>query len=647
MYVYVRLLNGFSKPLLYQVPDSLATVPLLHRIIEVPLQKRTEFAFVYKVVSLKPFATFEIRDIKSLVVLPQDEHYDQFIGMIASYYQTDRLTLLHRLQSFFTTREDHEDEVVNHEQQVRELTHAQQEVAQQLVHAVSRGGYMPHVLHGVTGAGKTEVYGAIMTAALAQGKSVILLCPEVSLALQIAARITKLVPSHIPVFQFHSSVKKDHKDALWRQLCDRKPLVVVGVHLPILLPIPNLGCIIVDEEHEVGYQEKKHPKLNTKDIALMRAHHYKLPIILGSATPSITSLYNVHKRGWPLLQLTERFKGSFPAVQVVCLDKEKREHFFISRELKNALADRLEKKEQSILFLNRRGYSFFVQCDTCATIMQCTSCSVSLTLHEDGMLRCHYCAYEHLCPSLCTACPKGSLKRRGIGTQQVVEIIKKMFPDARVGRADLDVTSAPARWKKTLADFESGNLDILVGTQTIAKGHHFPRVTLVGVIWADVNLHFPVYNAQEVALQQLLQVIGRSGRMLENSMAIVQTIDDHAVYEFLDERTYPSFYEQEIMTRELIGYPPCMRFAELEFVHDSEAVVAQDALACVQFIRSKIDDTVQVLGPALPPVSKIKNTHRRRVYIKAAQAPIIHELARLVKARSWKSTVYYTPNPLS
>lgn len=647
MYVYVRLLNGFAKPLVYQVPDTLANTSLQHRIIEVPLQKRTEFALVYKTVEYLPTTTFEIKQIKSLVLLPQDELYDAFIGSVATYYQTERRLLMHRFQTFFSSSDEQHSEPLEHEYTSKQLSPEQQAVADTIIQSTKAGGFQPHVLHGVTGSGKTEVYGAIINALLQEGKSVMLLCPEVSLALQIAARITKLVPSHVPVFQFHSSVKKDQKESLWRWLCQSKPLVVIGVHLPVLLPISNLGCIIVDEEHEVGYQEKKHPKLNTKDIALMRAHHYQIPIVLGSATPSLSSLYNVHTRGWKLLQLTQRFQGTFPAVQVVCLDKEKREHFFISRELKAAIADRLSKQEQSILFLNRRGYSFFVQCDACSTIMQCSACSVSLTLHEDGMLRCHYCAYEHLCPALCPSCPKGSLKRRGIGTQQVVDVIQKMFPHARVGRADLDVTSAPARWKKTLHDFEVGNLDILVGTQTIAKGHHFPKVTLVGIIWADVNFHFPVYNAQEVALQQLLQVIGRSGRMLAGSQAIVQTIENHSIYEFLDERRYPEFYEHEIETRLLVGYPPCMRFAEIEFIHEQESVVVQEAQACVRLLNGLAQTSVRILGPSLPPVAKIKNTHRRRVYIKAPSASIVHELAKSVRSRAWKSTVYYTPNPLS
>lgn len=311
--------------------------------------------------------------------------------------------------------------------------------------------------------------------------------PEVSLALEFEQRLRKEFSETIPLFSFHSATSAKNKKIVWQQLLDGKPVVIIGVHLPVLMPIANLGLIIIDEEHEVGYQEKKHPKINTKEAALWRAKIAQIPILLGSATPSLATLYNVKTRGWDIFHLHQRFAGSFPQIKTVSLleKKERRKNFWITQELSQALTTCLQKKEQAIIFLNRRGFSFFVQCKNCSFVFSCLNCSVSLTLHKDNLLICHYCGISCAQPTVCTQCKASadSLLKKGIGTQQVVSILQSLFPYARIGRADLDATSKKKHWQQTMADFSQGKLDILVGTQTITKGYHFPNVTLVGIIW--------------------------------------------------------------------------------------------------------------------------------------------------------------------
>ncbi|MCK5632798.1 primosomal protein N', partial [bacterium] len=301
-------------------------------------------------------------------------------------------------------------------------------------------------------------------------------------------------------------------------------------------------------------------------------------------------------------------------------------------------------------FLNRRGFSFFVQCKDCGFIFECPHCSVSLTLHEKEILTCHYCEHTRAFPKQCPECKKKEFIKKGIGTQQVVTILEKLFPYAHIGRADMDTTRKKTVWKETLSNFESGKLNILVGTQTITKGFHFPGVTLVGILWADLNLHFPVYNATETTLQQLIQVAGRAGRQSQHSTVIVQTMDDHPVFAYLNETDYLRFYSNEIKKRELLSYPPYGRLAELELRHtDQQLVESESAKIAANLIQiaQKHDLPVQVMGPAEPPVSKVKKTHIRKIYLKSKNLSAISVLFVAIKRLNGPIKLLYTPNQSS
>ncbi len=650
MFIDVKLISGFSKPLTYTVPtDWPAVCP--GTLVRVPLRSMRALAVITRVFSEPPTTPFALKEAYHIEPLPKDPHYLTFLQELGTYHQMESLHFMKRMQSFLKEKEARD--LVLPEQEAEEplskqvtLTDEQTAVVRAVSPHITAPTYYPALLHGVTGSGKTEVYKALIQRAFREGKTTLFLLPEVSLAVQFERILQQQLPASIPLFSFHSATTPKQKQALWSHLLPAKPALIIGVHLPVLLPIPNLGLIIIDEEHEVGFQEKKHPKLNTKQAALFRARRYQIPIVMGSATPSVASLYNVQERGWNLFQLKNRFAGKFPSIQIVSLtDKKQRRSFWISDALLQALRNRLIKKEQSIVFLNRRGVCFFVQCKACSFIFSCNSCSVSLTLHADNTLRCHYCAYQRVHPEKCSECTSTEFLKKGIGTEHLVTILQKLLPTARIGRADLDATSNKKAWKETITAFEQRELDILVGTQTITKGYHFPHVTLVGVIWADINLNFPFYNAQETTLQQLIQVAGRAGRQHEESLVIIQTMTEHPIFKHMNEVDYLDFYKEEIKRRANIGYPPLIRLAEIELKHGKEDVVEAEATLAAAWLMKT--GAVRVLGPAKPPVARIKKIFSRKIYLKAESFNGLQKAYEALMFKRFKSSVFFTPDPLN
>ncbi|HSW74078.1 MAG TPA: primosomal protein N' [Candidatus Limnocylindria bacterium] len=653
MYVQVKLLNNYKQPLLYKVPDSWVTADLVGSLVKAPLRTGTVTALVtHHLAKLGKKPVFAIKELLSLEPFPDDAHYRAFIAQLSIYYQLEVLYFFERLSHFLIEKKPRKrrfPEVLTAAAPGNvTLTAEQQEVYDFVAPCIKTPAYTPTLLHGITGSGKTEVYKKLIEQAIACHKTALFLLPEVTLALQFEHKLRQQLSSTIALFSFHSATSTADKRLLWKKLLAHEPVLIIGVHLPILLPIANLGLIIIDEEHEVGYQEKKHPKINTKEAALLRAKTANIPILLGSATPAVSSLYNVKHKGWHFFALTKRFAGALPTLKIVLLtDKKQRRSFWISKQLQDAIADRLHKKEQTILFLNRRGHSFFVQCKACSFIFRCDNCSVSLTLHMSDMLSCHYCGFTQQQPTVCPGCSAAEFVKKGIGTQQVVSILEQLFPFARIGRADLDVSAKKKMWQQTMADFQEGKLDILVGTQTITKGYHFPRVTLVGILWADLNLHFPMFNASETTLQQLIQVAGRAGRERVGSQVIVQAMGDYPLFAYLNEIDYVQFYEQEIAVRAQTRYPPCGRLVEIELRHDDEAVLDTESMAYAQALRTSAGEGVTVLGPAKPPVHKIKHMYMRKIYIKCADMQRVIELYAAVQRKQFQSRIFFTPNPLS
>jgi len=661
IYAYVQLLSGFSRPFLYKVSDALAGRIEQGTIVIVPLKDKLVGAVVTSVHQRLPEkVSYQLKEIAAIEPMPDDPLYQTFIKTVAAYAFVNQMHFSGRIKSFLHEKKtaDEKDSPSTlppvHSEKVQ-LTDEQQAVVDYLEPFIEQSAYVPTVIHGVTGSGKTEVYKKLILKALGGGKSAILMLPEVSLAVQFEHRLRKQLPG-VLIFGFHSATNVTAKRELWHALLEHTPMLVIGVHLPIMLPIHKLGVIIVDEEHEQGFVEKKHPKLNSKELALWRAKIYGIPIVLGSATPSVNTLFQVEKQGWKLFQITRRFAGKFPEVKKVLLTEHnrRRAYFWVSKELEQAVTQTLARKEQVIIYINRRGFSFFVQCKLCGFIFQCPHCSVSLTLHmtskqgqqeKKGMLCCHYCTYKLAPPTSCTSCKAGSsdLLKKGIGTQQVVEIFQELFPFARIARADLDSTSKKKTWHKTVEQFEQGELDILIGTKSVTKGYHFPHVTLVGILWADLNLHFPAYNAAETTLQQIIQVAGRAGREHEKSTVIVQALHDHEIFQYVNEERYLEFCRQELAMRQMAKYPPLVRLASIELRHKDATQLERDAQAvCEQLWQYNQDHKlgIAILGPSLPVVFKIQDYEMRHIVLKAESFQLLHKLLQQIDCSAYSSEIF-------
>jgi len=655
MNINVRLLSYSSKTFTYAVPDQLQQSIAPGVLVQVPLKQSIVPAVVESIASTNSTYQFEIKPIVSIFHVPDDHSYGSFISKVAQYYQIDQLFLQRRLQSFLTEQSSQEIVAMQvlHEVQGSEVifTQEQQNVLDVITPAVQVAKHEVFVLHGVTGSGKTEVYKKLAQEVLSQDKAVMILFPEVTLALRFQDIFSKFF-SDIPVIGFHSASTAKQKKILWQMLLDQRPMIILGVHLPVLLPIPHLGLVIVDEEHDHGYQEKKHPKINSKDMAILKASLKNIPVVLGSATPSLQALWNVEHKGWKFLQMKQRFKGTFPQVKIVSLQKgQKRKYGWIHDELYHAIQDRLLKKEQTIIFLNRRGYSFFVQC-SCSFVFSCHQCSVSLTLHQNNFLLCHYCGHKELLPQQCPSCKQyeSEFIKKGVGTQQVVAMLEKFFPQARIERADLDTTSKKRSWAHTVEDMYSGNIDILVGTQSITKGYHFPKVTLVGVLWADLNLHFPIYNASENTLQQLIQVSGRAGRQSDESLVIIQAFDQHPIFNFIDEANYLGYYDYEIENRNALRYPPCSHIAEIEFRCENETVLHQEGVLVAELCEKIAQEQrfiVDVLGPVACLVHQVKKVYFQKIILKSSSRHQLMTVFWQIRQIKLQSSLAFTLDPIA
>lgn len=660
LYAYVQLLSGFNRPFLYAVSAALAEHIAIGTIVVVPLKDKLVGAVVTSIHHQLPEKiSYQLKEIAAIEPMPDDPLYQKFVKTVAAYAFVSTLHFSGRIKSFLHEQKtaDAKDSPSILPSMLTEnvqLTDQQQAVVDYLEPFINQSAYAPTVIHGVTGSGKTEVYKKLITQALSLGKSAILMLPEVSLAVQFEHRLRKQLPG-VLIFGFHSATNVTAKRELWQALLDHRPMLVIGVHLPIMLPMHKLGVIIIDEEHEQGFVEKKHPKLNSKELALWRAKIYGIPIVLGSATPSVNTLFQVENQGWKLFQITQRFAGKFPEVKKVLLTEQdrRRKYFWVSKELEQAVNQTLARKEQVIIYINRRGFSFFVQCKLCGFIFQCPHCSVSLTLHmttkpgheKKSMLCCHYCEYKLVPPNSCTSCKAGSahLLKKGIGTQQVVEIFQELFPHARIARADLDSTSKKKTWHKTVEQFEQGELDILIGTKSVTKGYHFPFVTLVGILWADLNLHFPAYNAAETTLQQIIQVAGRAGREHEKSTVIVQVLHDHQIFQYVNEERYLEFCKEELAMRQMAKYPPALRLASIELRHKDVVQLEADALAVcdqLQQYNKELKLEVAILGPSLPVVFKIQDYEMRHILLKAQSFGALHKLLQQIDRSAYVSEIF-------
>jgi len=515
----------------------------------------------------------------------------------------------------------------------------------EIVPGIKSRRYFPCLLHGVTGSGKTEVYLKAIEETIGLGGSAIYLVPEITLTPQLRSRIRDRFDENA-VAILHSGIGKSAKYDEWRRIQRGEARIVIGARSAIFAPVRDLRLIVVDEEHDSSYKQDDHLAYNARDLAIVRAKQRSAVVILGSATPGIQTYFNTKSKDFKLLELTERVEGrDLPLVDIIDMKKEggsgKNAPIF-SRPLIDAVRETLDAGKQTLLFLNRRGFHTFLYCLDCGYIFKCLNCSVSMTHHRnDNSLRCHYCNFRVKAPPVCPSCGGSRINSYGMGTERVEEEITTLFPDARIKRMDSDSTSKKGAYEKILKALDKGEIDILVGTQMITKGHDFPGVTLVGVVSADTSLNIPDFRAAEKTFQILTQVSGRGGRGDSPGKVIIQTFspDNYAIRQ-AREHNYISFYNDEIQTRRDLGYPPFSRMVNLVISATNETLL----IGCVKKLNTVARDlarqtggNISVLGPAEAPLSKVKGRHRWHLLLKGNDIKTLHALAGNILANTMES----------
>ncbi len=512
------------------------------------------------------------------------------------------------------------------------LTPAQSSVLTQIEQQMNSGAYSAFLLHGVTGSGKTEIYMRAMSKALSLGRSAMMLVPEIALTPVFSRRLRARFGDRVAIF--HSSLQKGERFDEWTRVRNGDARVVIGTRSAVFAPVKNLGLIVVDEEHESSYRQQESPYYNARDVAIVRAQKESATVVLGSATPSLESFHNARKGKYHFVALPERI-GARPMAEAKIIDMR---NVFVrhgkprvfSDELLEAIRETRERGEQSIILLNRRGYSSFILCRSCGETVQCPNCDVTLTYHRsERVIVCHYCNHREAVPRVCPSCGKKYIYYVGEGTEQLEEMLRLLFPALRVARIDRDTTARRKVFEQTLMDFSVGRIDTLVGTQMLAKGHDFPNVTLVGVVSVDAGLALPDFRSAERTFQLITQVAGRAGRGDRPGRVLIQTYHPyHYALRHACAQDYGAFYEEELRYRQNHSYPPYVGLASL-LVHGPDlGKVRNDSLE----LRKQLDLVNQerkcrVLGPAPAPLSRLKGEHRFQLLIKSRSRKDLREVA--------------------
>jgi len=520
------------------------------------------------------------------------------------------------------------------------LNEEQEAARKAITEALDRKEFRVFLLRGITGSGKTEVYLQVIEHALERGLGAIILVPEISLTPQTASRFYARFPGQIAVL--HSGLSDGERFDEWRRVRQGLVRIVVGARSAVFAPVHGLGVIVVDEEHDNSYKQADAPRYHGRDVAVVRARLEGAVCVLGSATPSLESMANARSGKYTLLELTRRATGAaLPVVRIIDTREEMREipgMLILSRELEDAVRDRLNRGEQVILLLNRRGFAPYVLCPKCGWVAECDQCQVSLTYHSaDSCVKCHYCGTEKPVPQACGKCGFSPVLYMGLGTQRLEDYLARIFPGARIERMDADSTAGRGGHARILSRFAAGQIDILVGTQMLAKGHDFPGVTLVGVINADNSLAVPDFRAAEDTFQLLCQVAGRAGRGDRPGEVYIQTArPTHFAIVHAAHHNYIGFFEEEFARRQKAGFPPAARMARLLFEGDQEPDVRREALRlrnlALQWIRQQRVQ-VQVIGPSPAVIRKLKNRYRWGLGLLSSQPSALNRTLRyLVQA---------------
>lgn len=510
----------------------------------------------------------------------------------------------------------------------KQLTPEQQRAVEQIDQAITAKNATTFLLEGVTGSGKTEVYLQAIAHALSQGRSALMLVPEISLTPQMVQRVKERFGKDVAML--HSALSDGERYDEWRRIERKEAKVVVGARSAIFASLDDLGLIIIDEEHEASYKQEDMPRYQARDVALWRGKYHNCPVVLGSATPDLATRARAQKGVYQQLNLTKRINGSsLPQVTLVDMREAVKTAPApdFSQILLDQITERLARKEQVVLMLNRRGYSSFVLCRDCGFVLKCPNCDVSLTLHMDThSMKCHYCGHEEAIPNRCPSCDSKKIRYYGTGTQKVQAELEKLLPEARILRMDVDTTRKKGAHERLLAKFGAHEADILLGTQMIAKGLDFPDVTLVGVLNADTSLSLPDYRSSERTFQLLTQVSGRAGRADKTGQVVIQTYNpEHYAIQLACRQDYEQFFFYEMNLRHLNNYPPYYYTIKITVSAKSEAEAAKESFAIKKGLDQCLSPQALVLGPTPSSILKIKNRFYYQLVIKYKQEPALEK----------------------
>lgn len=521
----------------------------------------------------------------------------------------------------------------------KQLNEEQQKAFDDFSSRWDAGDRTTELLYGITGSGKTEVYMEMIEKVLSEGLEAILLIPEISLTWQTVMRFYARFGDRIAIM--NSRMSEGERYDQWERALNGSCQVMIGPRSALFAPFSHLGLIIIDEEHENSYKSENTPRYHARETAEARARLCGAKVVLGSATPSMESAHRAACGAYHLMKLSRRAvaKSRIAETTVVDMRQELAEgnRSIFSRTLRERMADCLGRREQIMLFINRRGFSTFVSCRSCGEPVRCPHCDVSLTLHGRDRLMCHYCGYEIKLPDRCPACQSPYLAGFGTGTERLAEMVSAEFPGARVLRMDADTTRRKGGHREILEQFADGEADILVGTQMIVKGHDFPGVTLVGIMAADLSLNTPDFRSAERTFQLLTQAAGRAGRGLKPGHVVIQTYQpDHYAIRYASAQDYGGFFREEMHFRRLAGYPPAVTMAALWISSGEEALLEQAAGSFLADIRAKFHDTagLQMIGPVNAPVYRVNDVYRKILYFKTANCDIIRTLGRMAEIKA-------------
>lgn len=492
---------------------------------------------------------------------------------------------------------------------------------QQKVYEKIKGGFhtnKTYLLHGVTGSGKTEVYIKLIKEVLKEGQTALVLVPEISLTPQLIERFTGVFQKNIAVL--HSGLSDAEKYDEWRKILKEEVSIVIGARSASFAPLKNIGIFILDEEHSESYKQENNPRYHALDVILKRSEIHNAPVVLGSATPSLSTMARAHKKVFEYTYLSKRAKDSvLPEVYLVDMAEEnKKNHPIISRLLENKITEKIEKKEQVMILLNRRGYSTTLTCSNCGFTYRCPNCQITLTYHKKvNQLRCHYCGYTKYYNPLCPNCHEEGLNDYGMGTEKLEEYLGKKFPMAKIIRMDRDTTAKKGTHEQIIADFQNQKYDILLGTQMISKGLDFPNVTLVGILNADATLNIPDYKSNEKTFALLSQTCGRAGRNNKKGEVVLQTFNpDNYIMKCVSKNDYFAFYKYEMNIRKTLKYPPFYYLANLIFKSKDYEKVAKEAKKAKSYLEQNLDNNYIILGPTAANVFMVNKIYHLEISIK-------------------------------